>query len=176
MSDLSQSIGGDLQVLCKKGVRDNLDFLSKGVTPDLEHLVRTIQYPGKGHAIFLRGSQVLHRITPVLQALEPRVSVINSYMSRNVFDADSTRYHTFAERDPEHVSKVEFCRHKAWRVQGMMKYVMDEIEWGTPKEELASLMRKAAADLEEAAALVNQEKNDTLVWIKEEGVDEQMLD
>jgi len=175
MSDLSKSIGGDLQVLCKKGVRDNADFLSKGVTPDLEHLVRTIQYPGKGHAIFIRGSQVLHRITPILQALEPRISVVNSYMSRDVFDADSTRYGTFVGWDPEHVSKVEFSRHTAWRIQGMMKYMMDEVEWGTPKEELASVMRKAAADLEKAAALVNREEDDILSWIKDEGVDEQML-
>jgi hypothetical protein len=174
MSDLSQSIGGDLQVLCKKGVRDNIDFLSKGLTPELENLVRTIQYPGKGYAILIRGSQVLHRITPVLEALEPRVSIVNSYMSRNVFDADSTRYKTFLEWDPEHVSKVEFSRHTAWRVQGMMKYIMDEVEWGTPKEDLASLMRKASADLEFAAALVKQEKEDILTWIKEEGADEQI--
>jgi hypothetical protein len=174
MSDLSQSIGGDLQVLCKKDVRDNSDFLARGVTPDLEGLVRTIQYPGKGHAIFIRGSEVLHRITPVLEALEPRVSVVNAYMSRNVFDADSTRYQTFVEQDPEHVSKVEFSRHTAWKVQGMMKYIMDEVEWGKPKEELAALMRRAAVDLEKAAALVNQEEEDILHWIKEEGVDEQI--
>lgn len=174
MSDLSECIGGDLQVLCKKDVREDSDFLSKGVTPELEHLVRTVQYPGKGHAIFIRGSHVLHRITPVVQALEPRVSVVNGYMSRNVFDEDSTRYHTFEHQDPEHVSKVEFSRHTAWKVQGMMKYIMDEVEWGKPKEELAALMRRAAADLEKAAALVNQEEEDILHWIKEEGVDEQI--
>eukprot|EP00931_Biecheleriopsis_adriatica_P055644 TRINITY_DN32948_c0_g1_i1.p1 TRINITY_DN32948_c0_g1~~TRINITY_DN32948_c0_g1_i1.p1 ORF type:complete len:449 (-),score=71.65 TRINITY_DN32948_c0_g1_i1:26-1372(-) len=174
MSDISQSVGGDLQVLCKPGVRDNLDFLSKGVTPCLEHLVRTIQYPGRGYALFIRGSQVLHRVTPVLEALEPRVSVVNSYMSCNVFDADSTRYRTFEHQDPTHVSNVEFSRHTAWRVQGMMKYIMDEVKWGTSKEELASLMRRAAADLEKAAALVNQDKDDLLAWVKEEGVDEQI--
>jgi len=174
MSDISQSIGGDLQVLCKPGVRDNVAFLSKGVTPCLEHLVRTIQYPGKGYALFIRGSQVLHRITPVLEALEPRVSVVNSYMSRNVFDADSTRYRTFEHQDPKHISNVEFSRHTAWRVQGMMKYIMEEVKWGSSNEELASVMRRAAAELEKAAALVNHDKDDLLAWIKEEGIDEQL--
>ena len=56
----------------------------------------------------------------------------------------------------------------------MMKYIMDEVEWGKPKEELAALMRRAAGDLEKAAALVNQEEEDILHWIKEEGVDEQI--
>jgi len=173
VSDVSECVGGDFEVLHKQGVRDNQDFTTNGVDDSMKHLVRTIKCPAKGHAIFMQGSQVLHRVTPVLEALGPRISVVNSYMSRNVFDADYTRLHTF-KTDPEHIYNVEYARHQAWKVQGMMRYI-EGIKWGTPKEELAHVMRDASKILEKTARLLNEEEDDLLAWVKAEGVEDEFM-
>lgn len=170
-SDVSDSVGGDFEVLHKKGVRDNQEFMTNGIDDNMAHLVETIKCPAKGHAIFMQGSQVLHRVTPVLEALGPRISVVNSYMSRNVFDADYTRLHTF-KTDPEHIYNVEFARHQAWKVEGMMRCI-EEMQFGTPKEELAQVMRGASKILEKTARLLNEEEDDVLAWVKEEAAEDE---
>ena len=44
LSDLTHTVGGDLEVFHKKGVRDNANFLKAGIGPDEQHLVRTVPY------------------------------------------------------------------------------------------------------------------------------------
>ena len=83
LSDLTHTVGGDLQVFHKKGVRDNAAFLKAGIGADEEHLVRTVPYVGAGYCILMQGSQILHRVSPMTSAEEPRVSCVFSYMSLN---------------------------------------------------------------------------------------------
>jgi len=165
LSDLSQQVGGDLEVLHVAGVRDNIEFLKAGIGPEEQKKVRSVKYPGPGYCIVMQGSQILHRVSPVLFSNEPRISCVTSWMSRNVFDADSTRFHTFKEQDPEHVSMVEYARHQAWRVGGVMDYMQERLEWGTSSNKISGMLRDAAATLEKAARLVDGVEDDVLPWI-----------
>lgn len=128
--------------------------------------MRSVAYPGAGHCVLMQGSQILHRVSPVIEADQPRISVVTSFMSRNVFDADSTRYHTFAHQDPAAVAPVEFARHQAWRVRGVMDYLIEKAEFGKHgPEELAEVLNDAAASLLKSARLLRGEEDDILEWI-----------
>lgn len=170
LSDLSKMVGGDLEVLHKAGVRDNAEFLQAGIGPDMQKHVRKVAYPGAGYCIFMHGSQILHRVSPISFADEARISCVTSYMSRNVFDEDSTRFHTFKHQDPEHVSAVEYARHQAWRVGGVMEYLQEKLKFGTPTDEISGVLRDAASTLEKAARLVDGTENDQLAWIDQKTV------
>jgi hypothetical protein len=165
LSDNSKMVGGDLEVLHAHGVRDNTELLRAGIGPELQKDVRRVPYPGAGYCVFMQGSQILHRVAPVLFADEPRISCVSSFMSRDIFDADSTRFHTFKHQDPGHVSTVEYARHQAWRVGGIMDYLQDKLEWGTPADDIAGLLRGAASTLEKAARLVDGTEEDKLDFI-----------
>lgn len=169
LSDLSETIGGRLEVLHKQGVRENNDFMRKGVRES--NLVRSVAYPGAGYCIFMQGSQILHRVSPVLSAPVPRISCVTSYMSRNVFDCDATRYHTFSHQDPVHVAPVEFARHQAWRIRGIMDFVVKKAEFGKhDADELGTLLREAGATLERSAKLLLGEEDDVLEWVDHEKI------
>lgn len=165
LSDLSRTVGGELQVLHKHGVRDNKDFMEKGVVGDDEALIESVKYPGMGYAVFMHGSAILHRIAPVLFADEPRVSYVTSYMSRDVYDYDTTRYYTFKEQDPEHITDVEFARHQAWRVKGRMEHMIKDVPFGTPSADLVKMMRESANALERAARLMEGTELDRIDFI-----------
>lgn len=51
--------------------------LSNGTLPP--EFIEAVRYKGEGFATFVQGSQIVHRVTPVVFAEEPRISVINSY-------------------------------------------------------------------------------------------------
>lgn len=77
----------------------------------------------------MQGSKILHSVTPVLKAREPRISFVQSFIPLNVFTPDKTRMSTFLHqsKDPHHVVNLEYARHKAWRIMGQMKYIKDEV-------------------------------------------------
>jgi hypothetical protein len=64
------------------------------------------------------------------------------------------------------VSKVEYSRHQAWRVGGVMNFLQERLEWGTSPAEIATLLRSAAATLERTARLVTEEEDDILEWVE----------
>mmetsp|Transcript_73839 Transcript_73839/g.210638 ORF Transcript_73839/g.210638 Transcript_73839/m.210638 type:complete len:210 (-) Transcript_73839:363-992(-) len=123
------------------------ELLLKGVP---QELVETVKYTGPGYAIFMQGSKILHAVTPVLEAREPRYSLVNSYMTRDVFLRDPTKYHTFLSKgfdDRKDVVPLEYARHKAWRVKGQMKYILDEMAPGATPEEIAKILETTSEEL-----------------------------
>merc|ERR1740130_369835 len=46
-----------------------------------------------------------------------------------------------------------------------MDYMQGSLEWGTPSEKIAGMLRDAAAALEKAARLVDGTEDDKLAWI-----------
>ena len=59
----------------------------------------------------------MHRVTPVLEAREDRVSLVISFMATDVFGKDNTRT-TKHTKDPYEVLSWEFAKHTAWRASG----------------------------------------------------------
>lgn len=165
ISDITDMEGGELQVLNVPDATGSLfeTLKSSGVPEDL---VKTVSYMKPGYGIFMQGSKILHRVKGVLKAREARVSLVSSFCNLDVFAPDSTRYHTFSHQDPEDVHPLEFARHKAWRVEGKMKYVLDACRFGTDPMHLSKVMKEAAEELERAAKLLSREEDDPLSFFK----------
>lgn len=119
-----------------------------GIPPEL---VETVNYCGPGFAIFMQGSKILHTVRGVLAAREPRVSLVNSYMSTRVFGRDTTLYSTYVHGDSKAVVDMEFARHKAWRVAGQLSFIRDSPKFIADTALLSRVLRGAAAELLSAA-------------------------
>lgn len=167
ISDIEEMEGGYLRVLQQPDSSGMYfqELLLKGVPPEL---VETVKYTGPGYAIFMQGSKILHAVTPVLKAREPRYSLVNSYMTRDVFLRDPTKYHTFLSGgfdDRLDVVPLEYARHKAWRARGQMKYIIDEMKMGATAEELAKILELSGEELKESAALLRGQQKDDASFV-----------
>ena len=161
LSDLTDMKGGELQVLNLPDATGQLfdDLKANGVP---EELVKNVSYLKPGYGIFMQGSKILHRVKGVLEAREPRISMVSSFSNLDVFQPDSTRYHTFAHQDPDDVHPLEFARHKAWRIEGKMKYILEKCEFGTDPLHLSRIFAEAAEEMQRTSKLLSKEEDDAL--------------
>jgi hypothetical protein len=120
----------------------------------------------------MQGSKILHTVDAVLKAREPRISMVNSYMSLRPFAPDQTRFATFTQAgfgDENSVASVEFARHKAWRAKGKCQYVLDQIPFvgksSHTTSELATVFEEAAAELQRAADLIRGKVDDNAKFL-----------
>lgn len=142
LSDIADMEGGDLRVLQMPDARATVSCAEGQATESLfakmqregvpESLVETVRYSGAGYGIFMQGSKILHCVSEVLKAREPRISLVNSYMTRRVFaQPDQTRYCLYLQNDGKDVASVDYARHKAWRVGGQLKLIADHAAYST---------------------------------------------
>jgi hypothetical protein len=171
LSDIDEMQGGTLRVLQMPDASGEMfkELTIKGVPDDL---VETVRYGRAGDACFMQGSKILHTVDAVLKAREPRISLVNSFMSLRPFAPDQTRFATFAQAgfgDENRVVSVEFARHKAWRAKGKMQYVLDQIpfsgESSDTTSELVNILEEAAAELQGAADLISGKVDDNAKWL-----------
>lgn len=153
LSDLTDMRGGELKVLqlpdsSSSSTGAFATLKKSGIPPEL---IETVQYCGPGYGIFMQGSKILHSVRGVLEAREPRVSLVNSYMSTRVFGRDTTLYDTYVRGDSKEVVDMEFARHKAWRVGGQLAFLRDSPAFIADAQLLARVLRGAAAELLSAA-------------------------
>lgn len=158
LSDITDMQGGELQVLQMPDASGNaFDKLKlQGIPSDL---VETVSYKQAGYCIFCQGSKILHSVTPVLSAREPRISVVQSYCKLNVFAPDRVSLTSMRNiaKDPLNVTNFEYARHKAWRIQGQMRYLMEKAGSEADVKKLASFLENAGNELLRAKALLLQE-------------------
>ncbi|KAJ1420805.1 hypothetical protein B484DRAFT_399713 [Ochromonadaceae sp. CCMP2298] len=172
LSDMTDMVGGELKVLQMPDASGHTfkQLTLKGVP---EELVEVAKYGGAGYCILMQGTKILHAVTQVLQAREPRLSVVNSYMTLRPFNPDRFRYNTFKEggfNDPQDVLALEFARHKAWRIGGKMRYVLEEVRFGASATDLAALLQEAQQELALAVDLLRGRHDDSASWVEEKVV------
>jgi trimethylamine monooxygenase len=126
LSDAAEFEGGETKIARYRKAEDAVQDIKNKAIPN--ELVETLRLPGAGYAMLMQGSKVPHKIMPVTKGL--RLSLVNSYMSRDVFEEDRTFYRLSKIQDPGHVHPVEIARHYAWRVQGQLDYLLQENMWG----------------------------------------------
>lgn len=169
LSDLTDMVGGELAVLQMPDA-SGVTF-QKLVTEGIpQELVEITKYAGPGYCIFMQGSKILHTVNAVLSAREPRLSLVNSYMSLNPFKKDYTKFNTFGPKgfaDRDDIRTVEYARHKAWRAQGQLQYLMDNVKFGAKNEDIISFLRLAAAELVIAAERIGGLDDDNAYWVEE---------
>jgi len=169
LSDTSDMIGGELQVLEMEDVANDPEAMSRIQSEGVpEDKVTRISPPPAGHCVFLKGSQLLHAVTAVESAKEARQSLIMPWSSLNVFSKDLTKYQTFRDIfcDPPNVTNLEYARHKAWRVHGQMEYLMNQVKFGTPLDEIVHLLDRAAEELQHCHNVLLDVESDSAGFVK----------
>lgn len=177
ISDIEEMEGGLLRVLQQPDSSGSYfkTLQTNGVPPEL---VETVRYTGPGFGIFMQGSKILHAVTSVLQAREPRYSLVNSYMTTNVFLRDPTKYHTFTSKgfdDRKDVVPLEFARHKAWRIKGQMSWLLEHARYGSTPEELAKILECAGSELVQSAQLLKNKEEDNATFVDDEDTMSQVM-
>ena len=162
LSDATDMVGGKLQVARISSPKDALDIIyDKGKLP--ESLVDTVNYPGAGYCIFMQGSRIAHAVTPVLEAREDRLTLVNSFQSLQPFDEDRTIYTTFQQQDGN-APPFEYARHKAWMASGKLDYLLNQAKLFGQTKEISKILDLAIADLENAKQLINGTVTQPLPW------------
>uniref|UniRef100_A0A0G4I839 Fe2OG dioxygenase domain-containing protein n=1 Tax=Chromera velia CCMP2878 TaxID=1169474 RepID=A0A0G4I839_9ALVE len=118
-SDLEDMQGGVLQAVKRRG-REAATALveATGNSVGPEDLVE-MGYASQGWGLFMQGSEILHRVTPVTRSKEPRITVVNGYMPANAFVPDRTAPGSFLYgidgRGGFVEAPYEFSRGRAFR-------------------------------------------------------------
>ncbi|CAM9716133.1 unnamed protein product, partial [Ectocarpus fasciculatus] len=166
LSDLEGMVGGDLRVLqAPDSSGEAFETLKLEGVP--EELVETVRYTKAGYGILMQGSKILHSVSEVVAAREPRMSLVNSYLSTWPFRADGMRYGYYNRIDGPEFINYEYARHKAWRVRGQLQYLEDTATFTTRANDMSSVLRAAAAELMLAADLIDGTTNDDPKFLEE---------
>ena len=171
LSDTSDMVGGELKVLQVPDASGNyFNTLIESGIPD-EALIETVKYTSAGYGIFMQGSKILHTVSEVLAAREPRISLVNSCMYSNPFIPYRTRYSTFIEsgfNDRRDILDLEYARHKAWRISGQMKYILDHMSTNDAdvKTKLCKIMGNSIEELQLACDLLQGSASDDAKWVE----------
>jgi hypothetical protein len=164
MSDMTGATGGELQLI-KKPRAEAFQQLHDTENSIPEKDLLTVEYPGPGYCIFMQGSEMVHHVTSVTNAKEPRITVVNSYMPANAHVPDQTVLYTF-RKEPD-TAYFEFARHKAWRAQKQLDRLINSPVWITDRDLLAQELRKVAQELSYSADLIAGLQEDKLEFYKE---------
>ena len=170
LSDSRDMDGGKLEVVMRPTDQAmQLMEIRKGKFQEGETMA--VKYPAAGYACFMQGCRMLHHVTPVKSAREPRMTCINSYVSRDVFRSDNTKYQTFVEGDPKHVTPLEFARHKAWRTVGTLRYLLERVDFPQPaqpsNDDILAMLDKAGQELLLTRDIISGKVKDSIGYYDE---------
>eukprot|EP00441_Pelagodinium_beii_P040944 CAMPEP_0197628718 /NCGR_PEP_ID=MMETSP1338-20131121/6899_1 /TAXON_ID=43686 ORGANISM="Pelagodinium beii, Strain RCC1491" /NCGR_SAMPLE_ID=MMETSP1338 /ASSEMBLY_ACC=CAM_ASM_000754 /LENGTH=900 /DNA_ID=CAMNT_0043199711 /DNA_START=52 /DNA_END=2754 /DNA_ORIENTATION=- len=149
--------GGELEIARYSSTDEVIERLQKKEVPAGALLTDKVQQPGAGYATFIQGSQIAHGVAPVTSG--SRISMVNSYSSRDVFAQDMTSYTLSSGQDPDHVHPADFARHMAWRVQGQMDHLLNGNFWGKT-DQVVKVLDEASKQLNATKSLISGQTTD----------------
>jgi hypothetical protein len=110
------------------------------------------------------GSRIVHRVTGIQSCTEPRITIVNSYMSTNPFAVECTRYDTFRK---ERTGPLEFAMHKVWRSSALMlDLASGEHPWPTI-EQVIERLNKSIEELNQCRDLLIEKTSDRVGFYDE---------
>jgi hypothetical protein len=165
MSDMKGARGGDLQLI-KRGDREAaFELLETTGNRVKEEDMLTVSYGGPGRAIFCQGSLITHHVTPVHEAKNARITLVNSYMPKDPFCADRTVLATFKkEKD---TCYAEYAHHKAGRAIAQLAHLRRG--WQQDPEANASDLERVAKELIDSAEILRGTRSDAVPFFRENG-------
>ena len=89
ISDIEGMVGGELQVV-KRRRKEALSLIYKTKNKVAEKDLLNVKYARSGNCIFVQGSEMVHRVTRVISAAEPRLSLVMAFQPANVFQPDKS--------------------------------------------------------------------------------------
>ncbi|MEM7323253.1 MAG: hypothetical protein AAF531_09215 [Actinomycetota bacterium] len=124
------------------------ELAAAGLTPPPERTVAP-DFPGPGYAIALHGDMVVHRAGP-LRTLTERISMVNGYVAMDTtLDEQSRSVDLIAVDDPE-VLWTEWAKMAAWRSQGRLTSLIDELPFTNDRDRVIAELESAVADANRA--------------------------
>lgn len=99
-----------------------------------------------GFAVFQQGGFVMHRASRLTERAE-RISLVNSYVCRDIACPDPNRYAKLLGIDPDHVVFAEWARHKAWIARGKLDQLIAELPFTKDRMQIAQALEQAIEDV-----------------------------
>ncbi|CAF4290658.1 unnamed protein product, partial [Adineta steineri] len=159
-SDMTNTIGGELQLIERQHEEAfRLIEQYEGKVP--KEFVRSTDYLGSNSCVFMQGCRIVHGVTGIESCTEPRITVVNSYMSSNPFVVDHTRYDTFRK---EKTGALEFAMHKMWRSYSQIHDLgSGKYPWPTV-EQVVERLNKSIEELEQSRDLLLEKQSDRILF------------
>lgn len=111
------------------------------------------------------GSQLAHRVTGIQSCTEPRLTVVNSFMSTYPFAEERTRFDTFRNKGP--TGALEFAMHKTWRANAqILDLAVGGHSWPT-RVQIADRLTMAINELSHCRDILLDIKSDRLGYYDE---------
>lgn len=133
------------------------ELSAQGLTPPAERTVAP-NFPGPGYAIALHGDMVVHRAGP-LYSLNERISMVNGYVALDTSSDDQSRSADLFVVDDHQVLFTEWAKMAAWRSQGRLATLIDELPFTSDKSEVIAELESAIADTQRAIDEMRAGKN-----------------
>ena len=126
------------------------ELSAKGLTPPLDRIVAP-DFPGPGYAIALHGDMVVHRAGP-LSDLTERISMVNGYVATDTTLDEQSRSADLIEIDDHEALWVEWAKMAAWRSQGRLRALVEDLEFTNDRDAVIAQLESAIADANKAIA------------------------
>lgn len=167
VSDLTDMVGGDLQVIKQEKFEAIATLNStKGEIDD--QLLETVDYKEAGFSILVQGSEILHHVTPVKSAKEDRLSLIMAFQPANVYQPDKTVLDTWKKFDLiDGTAPYEFARLKAWKLSHALKDYVESEPFSKSGDDLAIRLNAVKDELLRVISLLQEETTDSIGWFDE---------
>ena len=147
VTDPNDMVGGEFQYFV--GTKSEAAALADaGTTPPPERVVAPT-FPGPGYAIALHGDMVVHRAAP-LGNLAERITMVNGYVAADRTTDDQSRNADLIAIDDEECLWTEWAKFAAWRTEGKVSALVDELHYTSDRDEVIAALRASIADVERA--------------------------
>ena len=167
LSDMSGAEGGKLEVVKKTPYQAAFQRIRETDNHVPPEEVLVVDYPTQGCAIFMQGSHMVHHVSPVFEAKERRITVVNSYQPVDPFYPDDTRM-DFFKYDPE-TCYYQFARHRAIRAKLRLEHFLNNPTWISDPVPLAKELKAIAEELDDSVKLLIGLKDDKVPFYNEGG-------
>ncbi len=104
---------------------------------------------GPGYAIALHGDMVVHRAGPLDEMCE-RISMVNGYVSTDPTIDEQSRTCDLIEVDDHETLWTEWAKFAAWRSQGRLARLVEDLEFTSDAEAVIAELEHAIGDAQRA--------------------------
>ena len=145
VTDPATVSGGEFEWF--RGTKEEAATLAP-MQPPVERRVAPV-FPAAGYAIALHGDMVVHRAAR-LTAPGERITLVNGYVAMDTRVDDQSRSRDLIGMDDPKLLYTEWAKYAAWRSAGKLQRLVDELEFTSDVEAVASRLEAAVADARRA--------------------------
>ncbi len=116
------------------------------------------------NSIVFQGNRIAHRVTPIDSCSEPRITVVNSYITTSPFSTDYARYSFYKK---EKTVALEYAMHKTWRANEQMLDLATGDHPYPTRDQIIERLTMAIGELIQARDLISESISDQIGYFDE---------